>query len=430
MRPLSLWQRLLLAGAGWMLLVFAAGGWGLSAYFELVARRGLDARLEAYADTLLAAVEVGDDGRLSLGDGAPGGAFTRPYSGFYWQVSHGEALARSASLWNDRLADVPPGTGWSQDGQGLRLRRLDRTVTLPDLTGPVSLTVAVSDAEMAADVADFNRLLWLLAAIAGVALPFLIGGQVRWAIAPLRRMTAEVAELRTGTRTRLSPVPVPDLAPLAGEVNALLDHTGTLLTRARAGAADLAHAVKTPLAVMRGELSAPTPDLSLLDEQIRQIDGLIGRHLARASAAGPGAGQWCAIAPLVQELAAGLSRLHQVVFEADLPPDCRVALERDDLAEVLGALMDNAGRFAHSKVTVSGRVSGADLHLTIADDGPGLAPDQRRAALARGQRFDTAPGSGLGLTIAHDLVTLYQGSLALADSPSGGLAVELLLPLA
>lgn len=425
----ALSRRLLLAAALWLLPVLAGGGWLLSASFEAAVLRHLDAGLIAQSDSLAALLSFDDTGHLTLGEDALPPAFSRPYSGSYWQIVLEGDVLRSASLWNDRLPALPPGLIWTEDARGRTMRRLDRQVFLPDAT-PVMVTLTLDAAETQAEIAAFRQLLWLSLGLAAVGLPLVLWGQVRWGLRPLRHLAQALADLRNGRRDRLPPGDVRELEPLVGEINSLLDHTATLLARARGGAADLAHAVKTPLAIMRGELAAPAPDRSLLDEQIRQIDGLLGRHLARAAAAGPTGGQRCQPAPLADELARGLARLHGAAFSVNLPPGLTLAIDRDDLLEILGALMDNAGRFARSRVNLTGREENGMAVLILEDDGPGMTADQRTAALTRGQRFDSAPGSGLGLTVADDLTRLYRGSLALETADIGGLRVVLRLPSA
>jgi signal transduction histidine kinase len=301
----------------------------------------------------------------------------------------------------------------------------------------VTFSVAADLGPVLAAARQFSQILAATLGILGVGLVSAVVLQVRVGLRPLDRIKAALAAIRAGTVQRLSDDAPTEIAPLAQELNALLDHHRDLIDRARGQAGDLAHALKTPLAVLRNELeNEATPDRTLALEQISSMTDAVQHHLARAQAAGGASllGVRADAAHAIKALARTLPRMSDRDIEvevalADHP--LWFAGEAQDLSELLGNLLDNACKWATGKVRIAASRTGGRLRVEIGDDGPGIAADQRAVALQRGGRLDERkPGSGLGLTIAADLATLYGGSLSLGQSPLGGLKVELDLPAA
>jgi len=221
-------------------------------------------------------------------------------------------------------------------------------------------------------------------------------------------------------------------------LNALVDHHESIVQRARAQAGDLAHALKTPLAILRNEFeSGHSPDRQLVLSQLQQMSDVAQRHLARAQAAGSRGvlGQRSHVQPIVAALARTLPKMstdHSVVIDSNLGPrPLYFAGEAQDLSELLGVVLENACKWAKSHVQIDVQLTGQRLNISVGDDGPGIPAEKRTAALSRGGRLDEGvPGSGLGLAIAQDLVQLYQGTMTLGRSQKGGLLVEINLPAA
>ncbi|MBT7666592.1 MAG: sensor histidine kinase, partial [Rhodospirillaceae bacterium] len=233
-----------------------------------------------------------------------------------------------------------------------------------------------------------------------------------------------------------------EIQPLADEIDTLLGHQAAVISRARSHAGDLAHALKTPLAVLGNEAAEVEGELAAhVRRQVVEMRRQVDRHLSRArTAAAAGVlGARCEVAPVVAELARVLSRLHQahgdggdggVQITVDGATDLAFAGEREDLQEMLGNLMDNACQWARGLVRVNISSQAGTLVIAVDDDGPGLPPERRAEMLARGGRLDESkPGSGLGLAIVADMAGLYQGKLDLAASDLGGLSARLTLPL-
>lgn len=258
--------------------------------------------------------------------------------------------------------------------------------------------------------------------------------QARVGLRPLQRLQAALRAVQTGhARTVAPPGPGfgPDLDPLARTLDSVLERNARVVERARHQAADLSHALKKPLAVLALEAQRAAPDPAALQTQARAMERVIDRHLARL-ASGAGSVERTDAGAAARQVLALVQRLHAhraLHWTLDLPGPVTWNGSPADLEEMLGNLLDNAGKWARSAVAVSVRADGDGIAIAIEDDGPGLPPEQREAALQRGQRFDQqAEGHGLGLAIASDIAGTYGGSLALETARSGGLCAVLRLP--
>jgi signal transduction histidine kinase len=277
----------------------------------------------------------------------------------------------------------------------------------------------------------------LVAALACMAAGFVY---VRRGLASVVRLQAHLAALHRGGPDRLAGVYPTEIQPLVDDLNVLLDERDRAIRHAVEKAADLAHGLKTPLAVLAHEAeraaAAGQHDVSrAIQHQVDRMRRQVDYQLARARAAAPGRAPTTRtdVSAAIRGLIRALERLHAgrgLVFELDVDPSCTVRGQTMDVEEMVGNLLDNACRWARSRVSVSARPDGGGLALiAIDDDGPGLAPALREAVLGRGVRADeSGPGSGLGLAIVRDLASLYDGSIALTPSVLGGLRAELRLP--
>lgn len=430
----SLRGRLLWSALLPIAVLAVAGATGLQWAFADAVERAYDERLGSKLDALAAGIDVEADGLPSLQRAPDEAGFARVRSGWYWQVAQGgEAVLRSRSLWDGALdageAPVAPRGRDAVGPAGEALRVLERRVMLAGLEVPLDLRVAGPRAGLDAEIERLGRLLWggvvglVLLAAASVAL------QVRMGLAPLQRLGEKVAAVRRGEAEALDPGGPRELADLTDEVNELLRQNGRLAERGRKRAGDLAHALKTPLALLRTRLD---PADAELQDALARIDAVVDRHLAAASADARRAHARCDAAAETRRLVAMFERLHAdgpVRLSLHAPASCMAGIEASDLHELLGNLVDNACRAARHEVQVRIEAGLGPLRITIVDDGPGLSDAQIDQLGQRGLRFDERlPGTGLGVAISRDIVDSYGGRLDVRRADGGGLEVRLELP--
>ncbi|CAG9175539.1 Sensor histidine kinase RcsC [Cupriavidus pinatubonensis] len=259
--------------------------------------------------------------------------------------------------------------------------------------------------------------------------------QVRFGLAPLKRLRQALGAMQARRESRLGGNWPTEVEPMISEINTLLDHNPQALERSRQQAADLAHAVKTPLAVLANEASSlPGPAADAVSRQVDAMRRQVDRHLARARAAGAAAarGQRIEAGPAVRELTRALTRLHGArQLNIGVEGEGHFAGDRQDLVEMLDNLLDNACQWARSQVRIHLRedTAAALLEVLVEDDGPGMPPEARELATTRFGRLDeAAAGSGLGLALVTEIAAMYEGSLELGNSALGSLAAHLRLP--
>ena len=437
----SLASRLVVSAAIWCALLLSASGFTLSALFGDAVRNSFDARLAVLLEGVVAGTTVAEDGRLDLSLQLGEPRFDQPFSGWYWQISDGEQpVRRSSSLWAQALvlphpeseevvlAEVP---GPSEQ----TLRVLVRPILLPGQDEPYWYAVAGDESELRGPKNRFDRLLALTLAMlfAGVLAAILI--QVRFGLQPLFRIQRALSAIRSGESRRLEGAYPSEIQPLARELNALIDHSETLIERAQTHVGNLAHGLKTPLSVLANEARDDRSSFGeLVDRQTTLMRQQVEHHLSRARAAATSniLGARSEIAPVLADLKRTLERIHgerDISIEVDSPSNLIFRGARHDLEEMLGNLMDNACKWARSRVRVRAGRREDTILLTIEDDGDGLPPSKRDEVLKRGRRLDeSVPGTGLGLSIVVDLASLYGGGLELGDADLGGLSVRLRLP--
>jgi signal transduction histidine kinase len=451
----SLVRRLVLLAAAWSLAVLVVAGVSLSLFFTHAATTRLDDELSDTVDSLLAGTSV-EGGVVAPPDSIVHAAREqRTFSGEYWEIATPDgagglkALATSRSLFGRTLGR--PSTG------DRALAAAEGKTLFYDEAGPLDQALRVGAAEakiegypapvvfMAAedrtpvdrDVRTFITTLAVALGILGAGLVAAVIIQVRVGLRPLFALRREVAEVRTGKRERLGGTYPVELAPLAGELNALVAHNQEVVERQRTHVGNLAHALKTPLSVLLAEAGSQGGDLAaLVRRQAGVMSQQVDHHLRRARAAArtQGVGERTEVALVLDELGRALERIFQDKIdeiELDCPDGVLFVGERQDLLEIAGNVMENACKYGRRRVRVTCASEPRTLALTVEDDGPGLAADQRETVLRRGERLDeSAPGSGLGLSIADDLARAYGGAVTLGESALGGLKVTITLPRA
>ena len=456
MRLNSLALRLFFSATTWTVIILVVTGIVLSSIYRSAVERAFDRRLGVYLRTLVADVAAPEENvdKFPQSIGEP--LFDLPLSGWYWQVTRLDAptpdVRSSRSLWDaalPHLADLSvswvPGSarqGYVDGPEGQELRLVERTIDLGE-EGRYLVAVAGDANEIDEETRSFDSALVITFGMLGIVLLLTTTFQVRFGLAPLKRVSEGLAAIRSGAAERLEGAFPVEIAPLARETNALIDANREIVTRARTHVGNLAHALKTPISVMMNEATTHggEPFALKVREQTEIMRDQVTRHLERARLAARVAaiGTVTDVRPVVFALARTMEKLHHdrgVVIDIDAAESARFRGEQQDLEEMIGNLVDNACKWAQSRVAVEVFSEKPDpqddrraVRIVVDDDGPGLSPQQREQVARRGRRLDeTKPGSGLGLSIVVELASLYGGGLTLGTAPIGGLRAELVLP--
>lgn len=437
----SLGRRMIGIAAAWILLLLVGGGLALDRLLTQAITANFDDGIEYLLVAIIRASEVGPDGRVRLVEPLGEQRFVEPYSGLYWQIDGtGVEPATSRSLW-DRTLDT--GTPHSDEDVHVRdsdqfpedpLRIAERDVVLPNSPVIWRFQVAQSRTALNVQTRTVRRTIVRSFALLALGLIILAGLQTVYGLWPLRRIRSGIAALRQGDTALLDdPMPI-EVRPMVEELGELIAHNERQAEEARRHAGNLAHALKTPLTVIMNAATANAPDLAdLVVRESATMRRQVDHHLARARAVGR-RGQAHVRADVWESIAAverAVARLYpHVRFDADGARGLQVRIERQDLDEILGNLMENAAKYGGGSVFVTVAQEGGAVELLIEDDGPGIAEADRSRLFDRGARLDTGkPGTGLGLAIVRDVAEIYGGTVMLEESEDlGGLAVRLALP--
>ncbi|ACK49409.1 integral membrane sensor signal transduction histidine kinase [Methylocella silvestris BL2] len=452
---ISIAKRLFLSAAILSFAILFLAGALLTAVYRQAAERNFDERLNVYLRALITDIATASEADRAGPDELSDPQFALALSGWYWQITRLDGDQRqirsSRSLFAARLPrlsdlGVPVGIGGARQGYAKgpddrRLRIVERIVDAGD-DGIYLVQVGATTAELESAIEQFEAYLTVTFTLLALALIASSALQLRYGLAPLRQLREGVAAIRRGEAESISGVYPLDLAPLAGELNLLIGANRAVVERARTQVGNLAHALKTPLSVVINEAALePGPLSAKVAEQAAIMRDQVGYYLDRARAA-VRAGMLTGsteVEPVIRALLAAFEKIYAdraLEFSLDAPSPIRFLGEKQDLEEMIGNLIDNAGKWARGSVNVTVAAETPDpdaersfFHIVIDDDGLGLPADRREEAIARGRRLDeTKPGSGLGLSIVVDLATMYGGGLTLDASPAGGLRAQLRLP--
>ncbi len=453
----SIALRLFVSAAVLSFSILLVAGLALSAIYRTTAEAGFDERLGVYLRALVADIATPvDEGRAEPGQlGDP--QFELALSGWYWQITRLDQsppeIKSSRSLFAAKLPrlseqGVPAGISGTRRGyvkgpDDRQLRMVERVIDAGD-QGTFLIQVAATTEDLDSQMARFQFDLFVTFTLLGLALVASSALQLRFGLQPLRQLQEGVASIRRGEAEKIQGSFSQDLAPLASEINLLIAANREVVERSRTQVGNLAHALKTPLSVIINEASADESGfVSQVREQAILMRDQITYYLNRAQLAVRVAmsGDSTEVVPVVEALVRTFEKIYRerdLVFVMRIAPGVRFFGERQDLEEMIGNLVDNAGKWAAHEVVIEASpeppanpTERPFFLMVIDDDGSGLTPDQREAALRRGKRLDeTKPGSGLGLSIVVDLAGLYGGALKLGISPQGGLRAELRLPAA
>ena len=435
---------MMMIAVAWIVFLLLIGGVLLDRTLSGLITRNFDEQLEYMLTAMVASTEIGPDGEVLFSRPLGDQRFLEPNSGLYWQIAgEGHEDYPSRSLW-DRTLKVKPSDHTqvlvydSSQFAGEPLRVMQRPIILPGSDTQWWFTVAASRGELNAQIARFRSILVYSFVVLGAGLIMMAALQTWLGLSPLRGVRRAIQRIRvTGEARVTEPLPL-EVQPMVEELNALLAHSEKQAEEARAHAGNLAHALKTPLTVLNNAAAAHAADLDqLVQREAATMRRQVDHHLARARAVGRRA-TGLARAD-VRESADGVERAVSRLYphvRFDLAGvkegESFVALERQDLDEILGNCIENAAKYGGGSVfvTVDAQPDDDRCVVWVEDDGMGIPREERHRIFDRGARLDTnKPGTGLGLAIVRDVVEIYGGSVALGESDDlGGLLVELRLP--
>jgi signal transduction histidine kinase len=442
----SLTRRMIGVAALWIVALLLIGGFALDRVLSRSIVDSFDNQLVFVLNSMIASSEIGPDGEVRFNRQLADQRFLEPYSGFYYQVSGaGADTLASRSLWDRRLrveaghADLKPhlydSDEFSTHENAEPLRIAERDAVLPGSQVRWRFQVAQLRETIDEQIRQLrSTLIWSFTAL-GFGLLVLAALQTFYGLWPLRRVRNEVASIRSGDKTRISNEFPEEIRPLTEEINQLLAHSEAQAEEARRHAGNLAHALKTPLTVITNAATADSSDLdaTVIRESAamrRQID----HHLARARAIGRRASAHArsTVWESLEAVERAVDRLYEnVTVDIAGNHQAQVRVERQDLDEMLGNLVENAAKYGGGRVFVTVEPKGKMVDILVEDDGPGIPQERRGELFKRGARLDTTgkPGTGLGLAIVRDVAEIYGGSIHLEESEDlGGLLARLSLP--
>ncbi|NOY15318.1 MAG: sensor histidine kinase [Gammaproteobacteria bacterium] len=440
----SLTRRLIRTSFIWVASALAVAALLLVLLFRGYIEKRFEGSLEGQMEEMVAASDVSTDGTFLMNWRPTDPRFNRPYSGWYWEIRQsGATVSRSDSLWRDSLLVREPAEGALPHLQELTgpkdepLYALVQKITYPQSKSPLLFMVTGPVSDIEQDVSAFSIQVVITLLVLGLGLLLAVWIQVRFALRPLQTLKQALADIRQGKIERLPQSFPEEVQPVVDELNALLDHNVSLLNRARTHAANLAHALKNPLTVIRNESRNMEEEKGLIIRQ--QTDAMassMDRYLSRARVAGTAGvlGTRTDVGIIIKDLVFSMKQLYRerhIELSYTLPANCWFHGEAEDLEEMLGNLIDNACKWAYSKVDITAQCTDNRLVIIVEDDGNGIPETLRHAVIKRGRRLDEGvPGNGLGLDIVRDIAELYRGSLHLERSSIGGVHARLVLPAA
>lgn len=448
----SLAVRVIGLSSVWALAAFLVVGGFVSSVYETTAVSGLRSVVSAHLYSLVNSVSVNENDILTGAPDLGDLSYARPLSGWYWEVTPvgGNTLGRlsSFSLGPGRI----PSPSTEEAPFDIQYRR---AYTVPGLDGE---TLHVEEAEIVlepgdhaarfrvmgnasvveADIHTFNRTMALYLGLFALGSILINALAILYGLRPLKRVRRALGDVRAGKAERLAGRFPTEIRPLASEMNALIDNNRRVVERARTQVGNLAHSLKTPIAVLMNEAGAIGGEKGrLVGAEAQRMRTQVQHYLDRARIAAQREGSIVRtkVEPSLERLVTVVERLNRnldVELLCERPEELVFAGEREDLEEMVGNLLENAAKWGRSRILVrAGPLEDERLYVAVEDDGPGLSQTEMGEAMKRGRRLDEAmPGSGLGLSIVSDAIAQYRGEFRLSRSLLGGLKAEAVLPRA
>lgn len=434
---------MIVIAAAWITILLIGGGIALDRVLTSSVERNFDNQLEYVLTAMIASAEIDNVGEVKMIRPLGDQRFLEPNSGLYWQITGPGAIPfPSRSLWDRDLKTVPVESDRAvhfRDSIEFRdepLRIAERVIILPDSDIQWTFMVGQNRDSLDAQIVELRSVLVTSFLLLALGLIILVALQTFYGLWPLRAVRQSIAHMRSGRESRVTEALPDEVMPMVNELNALLDHNEKQAEESRRHAGNLAHALKTPLTVIMNSATAKAPDLS--EAVIREATTMrrqVDHHLARARAVGrrghshSRADVWDSL----ESVERAVSRLYSQV-RLDMAGDKTLAarVERQDLDEMLGNLIENAAKYGGGSVFVTVEEVDGFVEMQVEDDGKGIPEDERERIFDRGARLDTGkPGTGLGLAIVRDVAEIYDGSVSLEESEDlGGLLARLRLPKA
>ena len=427
----------------WVILLLGIGGFALDRVLTSAVTDNFDGQLDYVLTALIASAEIGPDGEALLNRPPADQRFLEPYSGLYFQISApGREPFRSRSLWDRSLVvganhrDFDVHSYDSREFGDETLRVLERDVRLPGSPARWRFKVAQSRDALDEQIAILRRTLVRSFGVLGLGLLAMAALQAFYGLWPLRRVRRAIAQVRSGAKARVDEALPVEIEPLTAELNALLEHNERQAEEARTHAGNLAHALKTPLTVITNAATAASADLA--DTVCREATTMrrqVDHHLARARAIGRRASAQARadVWPTLEAVERAVAKIYEhATIDLDGDRTAAVRVERQDLDEMTGNLIENAAKYGGGRVFVTVRRTPECVEIDVEDDGRGIPEADRARIFDRGARLDSSkPGTGLGLAIVRDVAEIYEGSVHLLESEDlGGLLARLSLPIA
>ena len=447
----SLALRLFLSASVWIIFTLFSGGLLLSNVFRESTQKAFEDKLNFFMETLIGASRVDSTSSITVVSELGDPRFYRPYSGWYWQINEkSKTLVRSRSMWDQVFTLDKRLIGGrakfidealrqtTQNNPGVSSQNLvviQREISFPGMSTPITFMVSGNTNEFEKNISRYNNILVSSLVLLGLGLFVSVFLQVKFGLLPLEKIKNSLFKIRNGDATKLEDIYPTEVSPLAKEINTLLDHNEKIISRAKMNVGNLAHALKTPVAVIKNHITAKKND-DVIDSQMIVIENYINKYLqkARASATSKLKKTKIDITEVIKKMRQIFKKINpelKIIFKSN-NEKFLIAGSEDDMDEIIGNVMENACKWTKTQVIIEiFKISKDQIKLCISDDGPGLPEKKMKEVFDRGFRLDEqTQGTGLGLNIVKDAVKNFSGSVWLEKSKFGGLKVNIIFILA
>ena len=443
----SLALRLFLSASVWIIFTLFSGGLLLSNVFRESTQKAFEDKLNFFMETLIGASRVDSTSSITVVSELGDPRFFRPYSGWYWQINEkSKTLVRSRSMWDQVFTLDKRLIGGrakfidealrqtAQNDTGVSSQNLvviQREISFPGMSTPITFMVSGNTNEFEKNISRYNNILVSSLVLLGLGLFVSVFLQVKFGLLPLEKIKNSLFKIRNGDATKLEDIYPTEVSPLAKEINTLLDHNEKIISRAKMNVGNLAHALKTPVAVIKNHITVKKND-DVIDSQMIVIENYINKYLqkARASATSKLKKTKIDITEVIMKMRQIFKKINpelKIIFKSN-NEKFLIAGSEDDMDEIIGNVMENACKWTKTQVIIEiFKISKDQIKLCISDDGPGLPEKKMKEVFDRGFRLDEqTQGTGLGLNIVKDSVENLSGSVWLEKSKFGGLKVNII----